>query len=59
MSKGKVEHNKGVIKDNALKALVRSNIFKHKVYTPKKGKASYSRKSKSKSNLDFFLFLFR
>ena len=39
------QHNKGKIKDNAIKALVRSNIFRHKVFKNKKGKGSYNRKS--------------
>lgn len=39
------QHNKGKIKDNAIKALVRSNIFRHKVFKNKKGKGSYNRQS--------------
>lgn len=45
------EHNKGKIKDNAIKALVKSNLCKHKVFKNKKGKGSYSRKNvKYKNN---------
>ena len=36
----KHQHNKGKISDNALKALVRSNLFRHKVERNKKGKGS-------------------
>ena len=39
----KTQHNKGKIKDNAIKALVRSNIFRHKIEKPKKGAGSYNR----------------
>lgn len=39
----KIQHNKGKIKDNAIKALVRSNIFRHKIEKPKKGAGSYNR----------------
>ncbi|KLT73666.1 hypothetical protein PL75_01595 [Neisseria arctica] len=46
MKKRSTEINKGPIKDNALKALVKSNIFRHKVYKNKKGKGSYSRKGR-------------
>lgn len=45
----KHEHNKGKIKDNALKALVRSNLFRYRTEKPKKGKGSYSRKIKIKT----------
>jgi len=33
----KVQHNKGKIRDNALKALVKSDLFRHKVERKKKG----------------------
>ena len=36
----KVQLNKGPIRDNALKALVKSNLFRHKVERNKKGKGS-------------------
>ena len=34
----KVQINKGTIQDNALKALVKSNLFRHKIERNKKGK---------------------
>ena len=37
--------NKGKIRDNALKALVRSNLFRHKTEHKKKGKGSYNRRA--------------
>lgn len=40
---GKVQLNKGKIRDNALKALVKSNLFRHKVERKRKGKGSYNR----------------
>lgn len=39
---GKVQHNKGKIRDNALKALVKSDLFRHKVERKRKGKGSYN-----------------
>ena len=44
----KVQHNKGKIRDNALKALVKSNLFRHKTERKKKGKGSYHRQSAKK-----------
>lgn len=44
-----VKHNKGKIKDNAYAALVRSDVFRPKKEKSKKGKGSYSRKSKHKT----------
>lgn len=41
----KVQHNKGTIRDNALKALVTSNLFRPKVEHKKKGKGSYNRQA--------------
>ncbi|WP_028771576.1 ribosome alternative rescue factor ArfA [Shewanella waksmanii] len=38
------EHGRGEIKDNAIKALVTSNLFRPRVEKPKKGKGSYNRK---------------
>ncbi len=35
---------RGIIKDNALKALVTSELFKMRTEKPKKGKGSYNRK---------------
>lgn len=40
---GKAQHNKGKIRDNALKALVKSDLFRHKVERKRKGKGSYNR----------------
>lgn len=45
----KHEHKRGKIKDSALAALVTSPTFKAKVFAKKKGKGSYSRKTKHKS----------
>ncbi len=44
MSK-KIALNKGKIRDNALKALVRSNLFQHQTHRKRKGKGSYHRQS--------------
>ncbi|HFA5914009.1 TPA: alternative ribosome-rescue factor A [Neisseria gonorrhoeae] len=43
---GKAQHNKGKIRDNALKALVKSDLFRHKV--ERKGKGSYNRQEAKK-----------
>lgn len=43
-----VELNKGPIRDNAVKALVKSNLFRHKVEKNKKGKGSYNRQAAKK-----------
>lgn len=40
------ELGRGVIQDNALKALVTSQLFKTRVVKAKKGKGSFSRKMK-------------
>ena len=45
---GKVQYNKGKIRDNALKALVKSNLFRHKVERKRKGKSSYNRQEAKK-----------
>ncbi len=44
----KHEHGRGVIQDNALKAIVTSELFKTRVVKAKKGKGSFSRGSKHK-----------
>ena len=44
----KVQINKGAIQDNALKALVKSNLFRYKVERNKKGKGSYNRQQAKK-----------
>ncbi|WP_065188275.1 ribosome alternative rescue factor ArfA [Shewanella woodyi] len=43
-----IEHDsgRGKVKDNALKAIVTSELFKMRVERPKKGKGSYKRKQK-------------
>lgn len=38
----KVQHNKGKIRDNALEALARSDLLRHKVERKRKGKDSYN-----------------
>lgn len=43
----KYQHQKGIIKDNALAALVHDPIFKQRVEKNKKGKGSYMRKDKN------------
>ena len=40
------ESGRGIIKDNALKAIVTSALFKTRTEKPKKGKGSYNRKQK-------------
>ena len=45
---GKVQLNKGKIRDNALKALVKSNLFRHKTERKRKGKGSYNRQEAKK-----------
>ena len=36
----KVQHNKGKIRDNALKALVKSDLFRHKVERKEKARVA-------------------
>jgi alternative ribosome-rescue factor len=43
-----IEISRGVIKDNALKALVTSPVFKQQIEKPKKGKGSFARNAKHK-----------
>ncbi|PLR30419.1 ribosome alternative rescue factor ArfA [Chimaeribacter coloradensis] len=40
------QHNKGVIQDNALQALLHDTLFRQRVEKNKKGKGSYQRKAK-------------
>ncbi|PLR30958.1 ribosome alternative rescue factor ArfA [Chimaeribacter californicus] len=40
------QHNKGVIQDNALHALLHDSLFRQRVEKNKKGKGSYQRKAK-------------
>lgn len=42
-----IEHGRGEIRDNALKALVTSKLFQTKVVKVKKGKGSYNRKGRN------------
>ncbi|MCE0495834.1 alternative ribosome-rescue factor A [Vibrio salinus] len=42
------ESGRGEIKDNALKAVITSQLFKLRIEKAKKGKGSYSRKGKHK-----------
>ena len=44
----KVQLNKGPIRDNALKALVKSNLFRHKVERNKKAKAAITDRLRKK-----------
>ena len=48
------DHQRGDIKDNALKALVTSPLFKTKVEKSKKGKGSYQRKAKHQGQEPYF-----
>ncbi len=45
-STSSVDTGRGIIKDNALAALVTSKIFKPQVVSAKKGRGAYKRKSK-------------
>ncbi|ESP92654.1 alternative ribosome-rescue factor A [Pseudoalteromonas luteoviolacea] len=49
------EHRRGEIKDNALKALVTSPVFKCKVEKAKKGKGSFRRKAKHQGQEPYFM----
>ncbi|ACH63485.1 conserved hypothetical protein [Aliivibrio fischeri MJ11] len=42
----KLEYGRGQIKDNALKAVVTSQLFRTRIVKAKKGKGSYSRKGR-------------
>ncbi|MDO4906739.1 alternative ribosome rescue factor ArfA [Neisseria sp.] len=53
MSKRKTEINKGNIQNNVLKALVKSNLFRHKAFKNKKGRGSYSRKGRNNNPSGF------
>ncbi|KAB8312592.1 alternative ribosome-rescue factor A [Erwinia endophytica] len=46
------QHKKGIIRDNAIEALLRDPLFKVRIETSQKGKGSYRRKDKhvKKSN---------
>lgn len=49
------EHGRGEVQDNALKALVTSNLFRTRVVKAKKGKGSYNRKGRKSD--DYALFV--
>lgn len=49
------EHQRGEIKDNAIKALVTSPLFKSRVEKAKKGKGSFRRKEKHQGREPYFL----
>ncbi len=49
------DHQRGEIKDNAIKALVTSALFKTKVEKNKKGKGSYRRKAKHQGKEPYLL----
>ncbi|MGF1725268.1 ribosome alternative rescue factor ArfA [Photobacterium nomapromontoriensis] len=40
------DHGRGVIRDNALKAVVTSTLFRTRIVKAKKGKGSFQRKDK-------------
>ncbi|MCS4306418.1 alternative ribosome-rescue factor [Rheinheimera pacifica] len=42
-----IEHGRGEIRDNAIKALVTSKLFQTRVVKAKKGKGSYNRKGRN------------
>lgn len=42
----KYQHNKGIIRANALAALIRDPLFKQRIETNVKGKGSFKRKAK-------------
>ncbi|MCF2856714.1 ribosome alternative rescue factor ArfA [Pseudoalteromonas sp. SMS1] len=48
-------HQRGEIKENALKALVTSPLFKSKVEKAKKGKGSFRRKAKHQGQEPYFM----
>lgn len=40
------QHTRGVVKDNAIMALLHDKLFRQRVETKRKGKGSYQRKAK-------------
>ncbi|MDX3773588.1 ribosome alternative rescue factor ArfA [Chromatiaceae bacterium AAb-1] len=50
------EHGRGEIQDNALKALVTSNLFRTRIVKAKKGKGSYHRKGRKSDDYALFVF---
>ena len=51
-----VEHGRGEIRDNALKALVTGPLFKMRVVKAKKGKGAYQRYQRGQNNDNSALF---
>ncbi len=51
------DHQRGTIKDNALKALVTSKLFTSRVVKAKKGKGAYQRKRRNSDDYAFFYAL--
>jgi alternative ribosome-rescue factor len=51
-----VEHGRGEIRDNALKALVTGPLFKMRVVKAKKGKGAYQRYQRGQKNDNSALF---
>lgn len=52
MSQNSHDHKRGKIKDNALKALVTSPLFRTRVEKKKKGKGSFQRNAKHRKQFD-------
>ena len=44
------QHKRGVIRESAVKAMVHDPLFRHRVEKSKKGKGSFKRKDKHKTN---------
>lgn len=51
------EHGRGEIKDNALKALVTSTLFRTRMVKAKKGKGAYNRKGRKSDDYALFVFM--
>lgn len=52
MAKDKYAHQRGKIRDNALKALVTDKIFSTRIVQVKKGKGSYKRRERYGNRYD-------
>ncbi|WP_071819198.1 alternative ribosome-rescue factor A [Erwinia tasmaniensis] len=46
------QHKKGIIRDNAIEALLHDPLFKHRIEVNQKGKGSYRRKEKHGKKAD-------
>jgi len=53
---GSVEHGRGQIRDNTLRALVTSPLFKTRIVRAKKGKGAYQRFKRGQNHDDSALF---